>query len=81
MFEIAFKMFDLNGDGDVVFEEYEKVWVQSPHFTQCSSRHAKLGHDKLWHAQLRRAKLGYAKLEQAKLEHAKLELPIYDTLN
>ena len=25
MFEIAFKMFDLNGDGDVVFEEYEKV--------------------------------------------------------
>ena len=27
MFEIAFKMFDLNGDGDVVFEEYEKVHI------------------------------------------------------
>ena len=25
MFEIAFKMFDLNGDGDVEFEEFEKV--------------------------------------------------------
>jgi len=26
MFEIAFKMFDLNGDGDVEYEEFEKVW-------------------------------------------------------
>jgi len=25
MFEIAFKMFDLNGDGDVEYEEFEKV--------------------------------------------------------
>lgn len=25
MFEIAFKMFDLNGDGDLEFEEFEKV--------------------------------------------------------
>ena len=25
MFEIAFKMFDLNGDGNVEFEEFEKV--------------------------------------------------------
>ena len=25
MFEIAFKMFDLNGDGDVEFEEFERV--------------------------------------------------------
>ena len=25
MFEIAFKMFDLNGDGDVEFEEFAKV--------------------------------------------------------
>ena len=33
MFEIAFKMFDLNGDGDVVFEEYEKVCIESPHLT------------------------------------------------
>jgi len=26
MFEIAFKMFDLNGDGEVEYEEFEKVW-------------------------------------------------------
>jgi len=25
MFEIAFKMFDLNGDGEVEYEEFEKV--------------------------------------------------------
>lgn len=25
MFEIAFKMFDLNGDGDVEYDEFEKV--------------------------------------------------------
>ena len=25
MFEIAFKMFDLNGDGDVEYEEFAKV--------------------------------------------------------
>jgi len=25
MFEIAFKMFDLNGDGDLEFEEFERV--------------------------------------------------------
>ncbi len=25
MFEIAFKMFDLNGDGDVEYEEFSKV--------------------------------------------------------
>ena len=25
MFEIAFKMFDLNGDGDVEFKEFEQV--------------------------------------------------------
>ena len=25
MFEIAFKVFDLNGDGDVEYEEFEKV--------------------------------------------------------
>lgn len=25
MFEIAFKMFDLNGDGDLESEEFEKV--------------------------------------------------------
>ena len=26
MFEIAFKMFDLNGDGNVEFDEFEKVY-------------------------------------------------------
>ena len=25
MFEIAFKMFDLNGDGNVDYDEFEKV--------------------------------------------------------
>ena len=25
MFEIAFRMFDLNGDGDVEYDEFEKV--------------------------------------------------------
>ena len=25
MFEIAFKMFDLNGDGDVEYSEFDKV--------------------------------------------------------
>lgn len=27
MFDIAFKMFDLNGDGDVEYEEFEKVMI------------------------------------------------------
>ena len=25
MFEIAFKMFDLNGDGNIEYDEFEKV--------------------------------------------------------
>ena len=29
-FEIAFKMFDLNGDGEVDYEEFEKVSPQQP---------------------------------------------------
>jgi Ca2+-binding EF-hand superfamily protein len=35
MFEIAFKMFDLNGDGDLEFEEFEKVY--SFIFTGCEA--------------------------------------------
>ena len=31
MFEIAFKMFDLNGDGDVEYEEFEKVDIFVPY--------------------------------------------------
>ena len=37
MFEIAFKMFDLNGDGNVEYEEYQKVM-----FLQCSSGNVRL---------------------------------------
>jgi len=30
MFEIAFQMFDLNGDGEVSPEEFEKVKLSNP---------------------------------------------------
>ena len=41
MFEIAFKMFDLNGDGDVEYDEFEKVslhtslWRHVLHYYEC----------------------------------------------
>lgn len=38
-FEIAFRMFDLNGDGDVDCEEFEKVATLVRHQTSIGSRH------------------------------------------
>lgn len=38
-FEIAFRMFDLNGDGDVDCEEFEKVATLIRHQTSIGSRH------------------------------------------
>ncbi|KAK6630789.1 Calcium uptake protein 1, mitochondrial [Polyplax serrata] len=38
-FEIAFRMFDLNGDGDVDSEEFEKVATLIRHQTSIGSRH------------------------------------------
>lgn len=38
-FEIAFRMFDLNGDGDVDSEEFEKVATLVRHQTSIGSRH------------------------------------------
>lgn len=38
-FEIAFRMFDLNGDGDVDSEEFEKVATLVRHQTSHGSRH------------------------------------------
>jgi len=37
MFEIAFKMFNLNGDGDVEFEEFENVINQCHSLVNYSS--------------------------------------------
>lgn len=38
-FEIAFRMFDLNGDGDVDSEEFQKVATLVRHQTSIGSRH------------------------------------------
>lgn len=38
-FEIAFRMFDLNGDGDVDSEEFEKVATLIRQQTSIGSRH------------------------------------------
>lgn len=38
-FEIAFRMFDLNGDGDVDVEEFEKVATLIRQQTSIGSRH------------------------------------------
>ena len=38
-FEIAFRMFDLNGDGDVDCEEFEKVATLIRQQTSIGSRH------------------------------------------
>lgn len=38
-FEIAFRMFDLNGDGDVDCEEFEKVATLIRHQTSIGTRH------------------------------------------
>ena len=38
-FELAFKMFDLNGDGEVEFEEFEMVRAVLRNTTAMGSRH------------------------------------------
>lgn len=38
-FELAFKMFDLNGDGEVEFEEFETVRAVLRNATAMGSRH------------------------------------------
>lgn len=38
-FEIAFRMFDLNGDGDVDVEEFEKVTALIRQRTSIGARH------------------------------------------
>ena len=38
-FEIAFRMFDLNGDGDVDYDEFEKVATLIRNQTSFGARH------------------------------------------